>query len=160
MVLWIVVALVTGFGQAVTAQTGRFSRGTGNDPTYHSFVIPLDAELGTTNTPLLTTTLAAMGGLSRLYHVDATNTGSSAFITNRIAFTNAVAAFGQKYAGSPLYLGQTYHFGVYAGNPDYIIQSRTNAFLITWVNKSTGAYSNAGVYTIRSLRRLTVGPVF
>ena len=128
---------------------GRFIRGTSpsTNLTYDSFVIPLDQEQGTTNAPALATTLSIFS-VSTLYHYNYTNAGSQSFITNRIAYTNAIAAFGGKYGGSPLYLNQAYHFGAYAGSPAGSIQTRTNAFLITLVDRTTGAYVGGVVFTV------------
>ena len=139
------LALIALAGFSANAQVGgRISRGTGTNWTYKSFVIPLDGVQGTTNAPSLAP-FYSLYGYSALYHLDATNTHSQTYITNRFAITNAVAAFGAKYGGTTLYCGQSYHFGAYGGDPDLVLQARTNSFLITCVNRATGAYTNGVV---------------
>src|SRR5207247_5898785 len=132
---FLLIALLSVGRFTTEAQSsGRFTRGTGTNASLQSFVIPLDSEQGVTAAPSLATTLSGMA-VPALYHLDATNTGSPDFSTNRLQITNAVAAFGAKYGGSPLYYGQNYRFGAYAGDtvwgPD---------LLVTIVNRTTGAF--------------------
>ncbi|HWX22414.1 MAG TPA: DUF6531 domain-containing protein [Candidatus Binatia bacterium] len=129
--------------QANAANSGRFTRGTGTNATYQSFIVPLDGEVGVPGGPA---PIMAAYGQPNLYHYDATNTQPQQYITNRIAISNAVAAFGSKYGGSPLYIGQAYHFGAYAGT--WILQSRTNAFLITVTDRTSGAFVTNQSYTM------------
>ncbi len=138
---WVLVALqwigLSSQAQiSSNAHSGRFTRGTGDDPTYHSFVVPIDFQKGVTATQ-------ALGGT--LYHVNATNTGPQTNLSNRIAFTTPIAAFGSKYGAGPLYLNESYRFGIYAGNPmppGYPTSYRTNAILISVVDKTT--FTNVG----------------
>src|SRR5208337_1135257 len=84
-------------------------------------VVPLDYEVGTVFSNLygncftLYPGLAAWSG-SIFYHYDATNALTQTNYTNRIAFNNPVVAFGSMVGGTPLYINQDYHFGIYAGN--------------------------------------------
>jgi RHS repeat-associated protein len=145
---WVSLCLIPFSILTTKAQSnGRFTRGTGTNETYHSFVIPLDGQKGVSNAPSLGTTVAVlMSSHPNLYHFNATNTQNQIYITNRIQITNAIAAFGSKYGGTPLDFGQAYHFGAYAGAS--ILQSRTNAFLVSITDRTTGAYLTNGAYTV------------
>jgi RHS repeat-associated protein len=138
-------------GAELPAQTnvssGRFIRGTGSNPNYQSFVVPLDFQKGITNAPSLKTTLDVLG-ISSIYHLNATNTRPSGYVTNRFLITNSIVAFGSKYGGSPLYYGQGYHFGAYAGDPNYYSDTSTDAFLITAVDRSTSEFAGATWWTV------------
>src|SRR5258706_7915614 len=105
--------------QSTAARNGRFVRGTGNNPSYQSFVIPLDLQKGVA--------LANIGGNNTnwapfnkwtnyvYYHYDATNSPPADGTNARIAFTSPIVAFGSRLGGSPLYAGQQYRFGAHAG---------------------------------------------
>ena len=90
--------------------TGRLFHGTGSDPSYWSFVIPLDGQSGTSNAPAnaVATMLPNLltGAATNLYHVNATSTYAPTTLAGRFIITNAAAAFGNKYGGSYLYCGQ------------------------------------------------------
>src|SRR5258706_3393452 len=146
--LCLALAFASNFA-ALGQSSARLSRGTGTNFTYKTYVIPLDGQQGTTNAPPLTTTLTYFG-VSTLYHLNATNTGTQTYITNRLAFTNAVAAYGGKYGGTPLYFGQAYHFGAYGGDPVLTMPARTNAFLITWTDKTSGTFVGGVELTVPS----------
>jgi RHS repeat-associated protein len=99
--------------------TKRYVRGSGTAPDVQSFVIPLNFQTGV----VLANTVGNATNLfpgnqwtNALYHYDATNPASQLNITNRIAFQNPIVAFGSPVGGSPLYLSQSYGFGVYAGD--------------------------------------------
>ncbi len=145
-----VLALLFPTGFCAHAQVGgRISRGTGTNWTYKSFVIPLDGLVGTTNGPSLASFFTLYGyGYSNLFHLDATNTHSQTNVSNRIPINNAVAAFGAKYGGTTLYTGQTYHFGAYGGDPVLSLPARTNAFLITWADRTTGNFISGVELTV------------
>jgi len=105
---------------SVTNAVGRYWRGSGNDPTYWSLVVPLDSEIGTPYDNLFgnAATLYGIGAWgSTYYHYNATNSLSQNTNANRIAFNNPIVAFGERVGGTPLYVNQPYSFGVYAGDP-------------------------------------------
>src|ERR1041385_1483123 len=133
-------------GQISTnARSGRFTRGTGSNPTYQSFVIPLDLEKGVQ--------LDATNGNADVlfpgntwtnvdYHYNATNAASSTNLSLRLRFTKPLAAFGNRVGGSPLYLNQDYHFAAQGGENGYTqfasfkikAHSRTNFALLETTN--------------------------
>ena len=84
-------------------------------------MVPLDYQQGVVfsnfdgNRSSLYPGIAAWSGVT-LYHYDATDSLPQTSYTNRIAFNNPVVAFGSLVGGTPLYLNQDYHFGIYAGN--------------------------------------------
>lgn len=107
---------------SVPSPVGRYWRGSGSDPTYWSIVVPLNGETGTVYDNVSGNCSTLYPGLSSwtnnlLYHYNATNTLSQANATNRIAFNNPIVAFGARVGGTPMYLGQNYSLGVYAGDP-------------------------------------------
>src|SRR6185295_10943324 len=99
---------------------GRYWRGTGEDPTYWSQVVPLDYERGIQLSNVFgnaTNLYPSNPDLAQLfYHYDGTNyiqTGPE----GRIAFNNPIVGFGGRIGGSPLYYNQKYSFGISAGDP-------------------------------------------
>jgi RHS repeat-associated protein len=105
--------------QSTFNSAARYVRGTSTAPDFQSFVIPLNFQAGVT--------LAASGGnaatlfpgnqwTNTLYHFDATNSALETNITGRIAFQNPIVAFGSPVGGSPMYLNQSYGFGIHAGD--------------------------------------------
>src|SRR5580704_12108887 len=124
--------------QSALTSGGWFVRGTGTNLAFYSMVIPLDGEIGVTNGPSLATTYTNIGA-TNVYHLNATNPLSQNILTNRIAVSNAVAAFGSKYAGSPLYYNKDYSFGVYAGD---FTEASMEAVAVTVRNRTTGAWVN------------------
>lgn len=146
----LVVCLILAAGFPARAQYTRitsggwFVRGTGTNLSNESMVIPLYGQQGVINAPSLTNLYHQfIGGVTNLYHLNGSNTLSQSILTNRFLITNAAAAFGSRYGGGPLYIGQTYEFGVYAGN--WITTLYSEAMLITVVNRTNqalvGAYS-------------------
>ncbi len=118
----VTIAPQSSMTNSVPAPVGRFWRGTGSDPTYWSFVVPLDSEKGVTYDNVFGNCSTLYPGLltwdaSTFYHYNATNTSSSTNWTNRIPFNNPIAAFGERVGETPLYLNQEYNFGIYAGDP-------------------------------------------
>ncbi len=104
-----------GGGINPAARYGRFTRGAaGASSVYHSFLIPIDFQQGVVldNSGGNASTLFPGIGWSTSYnHYNATNPASP------IAFSNPIASFGNRVGGSPLYFGQPYTFGIYAGDP-------------------------------------------
>jgi RHS repeat-associated protein len=105
--------------QSTLDSSKRYDRGTSTAFDFHSFIVPLNFQSGVR--------LDASGGnatnlfpnnpwTSTLYHFDATNAALQTNITGRIAFQNPIAAFGSPVGGSPLYVNQSYNFGIYAGD--------------------------------------------
>ena len=96
------------------ARTGPFRRGDSPWPDGCSLVVPLDFQKGVK--------LTRLGGAGDwlydpqpwpelLFHLN----GADPSIP--LPFQNPVAAFGRRAGGSPLYLGQSYRFAIYAGEP-------------------------------------------
>ncbi len=152
----VVTILPTGMPtNSVVSPTGRYWRGTGKNPTYWSQVIPLDAETGTVYSNTNGNCSSLYAGLTSwnsntLYHYNATNTLSQTGITNRIPFNNPLVAFGERVGGTPLYFGQPYNFGVYAGDPLLATQQivvqvyyRTNFHLAGSIKIIPPVYTNA-----------------
>jgi RHS repeat-associated protein len=144
---------------SVTSVTGRYWRGTGADPTYWSMVIPLDDETGTVYSNLNGNCSSLYPGQASwssqtLYHLDATNALPQNVVADRIQFNNPIVAFGERVGGTPLYYGQPYSIGVYAGdlvpsNQPIVIQAfyRTNYQLAGAINiyPPTSANTNGWV---------------
>ena len=88
-----------------------------------SFVLPLDGEVGVPFDEvngLLATNFVNRTWTDTRYHIDWLNKlleYSQTNINNRVAFNNPVVAFGGGHGGAPLFIGQRYSLGVYAGNP-------------------------------------------
>ena len=128
---------------------GRFLHGTGTNEDYMSVVIPLSFEKGV-ELPALNTQIVgtdyfpwnATAGV--LYHYNATNAASQTTTTGRIPFNEPIVGFGSRAGGSPLYFGQSYAFGFYAGSPyDY-----TNSLLIKEYRLSDGTLVNSTNFSI------------
>lgn len=106
------------------AETKRFTRVPGNDPSYQSFVIPLDSQEGIQLDPLGDNS-AKFGGATganlpwfqRIAH-DIRNhvvvSGTSFAYSS--PFENPVVAFGSIGGGTPMYTNQFYNFGIYGGS--------------------------------------------
>lgn len=116
--------VVDVFGQLSTnGNTGRFTRGTGYDPSVQSFVVPLSYQKGVVYDAIggnATNWYPNNSWTTPLYHYNATNPGpqnSLTDFTGRIPFKNPIAAFGSRVGGSPLYVSERYDFGAYGGNP-------------------------------------------
>ncbi len=129
--------------QTTVTSGGWFVRGTGTNFSECSVVLPLSAQRGVTSTPSIASSLTGLG-LPAIYHLNATNTHSQYVLTNRLPVPNAVAAFGSKYGGSPLYYSNDYDFGVYAG--DFSV-GYSQAVVVTLINRTTGAYAGAYAYS-------------
>lgn len=109
-----------------------------------SSVLPLDDEIGVwfddVDGPLATNFVNRAWTDTR-YHVDWYNwlvlELSQTTVANRLAFNNPIVAFGGGHGGSPLFLGQRYSLGVYAGDPapDY------TPIRIAVYNRTNGAYA-------------------
>jgi RHS repeat-associated protein len=132
----IMVAATRTLAQSTQTSGGWFVRGSGTNFTDYSLLIPLDGEAGVASAPSLATTYTNLGRTA-LYHLNAASTGSQNVLTNRIAITNAVAAFGSKYGGSPLYFGKDYRIGAYAGD---FSPASNQAILVTLVNRTNGVW--------------------
>jgi len=146
---------------SAASPVGRYDRGSGSDPTYWSTVVPIDSETGIVYSNLNGNASALYPGLSggawssqTLYHYNVTNSLPQSNVANRIPFNNPIVAFGERTGGTPLYLSQTYTFGIYAGdlalsNQPVVIQAyfRTNLQLAGTVSiyPPTLASSNAWI---------------
>jgi hypothetical protein len=109
-----------GHAQTNVARSGRFIRGSGNDPAYHSFVVPLEFQKGIALDLIggnVTNFYAPNPFNFTFYHYNATNPASSTNNAFRIPYRNPIVAFGNRVGGTPLYIGQPYDFGIYAGDP-------------------------------------------
>jgi hypothetical protein len=143
---------------SVPSPTGMYWRGSGSDPTYWSQVIPLEYETGTVYSNLNGNCSTLYSGLSSwssqtLYHYNATNGLAQTNTANRIAFNNPIVAFGERTGGTPLYFGQPYSFGIYAGDPilsnqPVVIQAyyRTNYQLAGTVSIYPPTVSNTNLW--------------
>ncbi len=87
----------------------RYMRGSGTNLDAYSMVVPLDGLKGTRRGDV-----EFFGTYTTMYHYNATNAGNQAYLTNRIPFNTPIASFGSQW-GSPLFLGQSYSLGMYAG---------------------------------------------
>jgi RHS repeat-associated protein len=100
------------------AETKKFSRGGGTEPTYKSFVVPLDGQAGIEldangDTPSKFSSLPWAHRISESIYKQLTISGNSAAYVSQ---TNPVVAFGSAVGGSSLYTGRPYRFGTYAGS--------------------------------------------
>ena len=121
------IASVSSNGVTSLVNT-RLQRGVSYDPTYTSFIIPLNEQTGfrlddlgnnsenfggsfpwftrlqcDTRTHLSLTASTNVSGISTNYY---------GYVTN---FNNPIAAFGATAGGSPLYVNEQFQFGVYCG---------------------------------------------
>jgi YD repeat-containing protein len=123
--------------QQDTIKGGRFIRGSGTNAALHSLVIPFDFQRGLVcgeSNGLAPIFLPYLTAAPLLYHYNATNPTSLTDLSLRIAFRNPIAAFGSRVGGSPLYIGQQYRFGVYAGD----VSPFNNALVQrTWLKTAT-----------------------
>jgi RHS repeat-associated protein len=114
---------VSSSTNSVASPVGRYWRGTGDDPTFWSIVIPQDYEKGVVydnengNCSTLYPNLTSWS-TTNYYHYNATNTLTQSNSANRIQFNNPIVAFGERVGGTPLYLNQNYSFGIYAGDQE------------------------------------------
>jgi hypothetical protein len=147
------LALAFLFVATTPAQTtitsgGRIVRGSGTNMANESFIIGLDGQRGVLNGPTLTNHYnhITIATLTNIYHLNITNTLSQKILTNRYLITNALAAYGSKFGGVPLYFGQNYHFGAYAGNWD--LNGNTYPLVITVVNRADGSFNGTYYFTV------------
>src|SRR6266478_3801458 len=122
-VLFLGVVFLAGVG-AVFGQTnplavsGRMIRGTGSNPNFQSFVIPLDFQKGVPLDPM-GDNAAKFSGLvpwfSRIVKDTRYHFGQDVGDWG-ISFENTIAAFGSSAGGTPLYSDQSYSFGFYVGS--------------------------------------------
>ena len=116
---------VIGGGVSTNARYGRFTRGTGSNPDYQSFVIPIDFQQGIALNDIGGNAAALFSSnpwTNNFNHYNATMPGSP------IPFANPIVAFGNKVGGSPMYYGQGYTFGVYAGDAKPVYAGSTNTY--------------------------------
>ncbi|HEY9154613.1 MAG TPA: DUF6531 domain-containing protein, partial [Opitutaceae bacterium] len=111
--------------QPDTARLGRFSfsNPSTTDPSYSTFVIPLDQQKGVQLDP--NTTVPWTTGQSLDYYpwffkmASFTRYLMAPSGANTVSYTytfrNPIAAFGSTAGGTPLYIGKSYRFGFYAG---------------------------------------------
>jgi len=91
----------------------RYVRGAGTNLQASSIVVPLDGLKGTRRIDFQTNGWSST--YATRYHYNATNAGSQAYITNRIAFNTPIASFGGSW-GQSLYIGQSYALGLAQGS--------------------------------------------
>lgn len=106
------------YAQQDTIKSGRFVRGSGTNAEGHSFVVGLDFQRGRVcgdNGGASDTLFPYLPGSSNRYHYNQAVSSSLTNIGTRISFRNPIASFGTRVGGSPLYVGQRYRFGAYAG---------------------------------------------
>lgn len=125
------------FAQQDSIHTGRFVRGTGTNASGHSFVIAEDFQKGLECGEvggLAPDYLPYLVGQAFGYHYNATNPASLTNLSGRIPVVNPIAAFGSPVGGSPLYIGQNYRYGVFAGEVDVLSFALT---VTTWTKTSS-----------------------
>jgi RHS repeat-associated protein len=116
--LCFISALCSASAQAQIPSSGRFTRGTGPAPSFHSFVVPLDFEKGLALDNVggnATNLFPGIAWTNTWYHYNATNPASATNRSLRIPYKNPIAAFGSRVGGTPLYTNQPYRLGAYAG---------------------------------------------
>jgi RHS repeat-associated protein len=135
-----ITGTVTIYDHNTYDSTKRYVRGTSTAADFQSFVVPIDSETGVP--------LADIGGnatnlfpanlwTNTLYHFNATNLALQTGTTGRIPFQNPIVAFGNPVGGSPLYLNQSYSFGIASGAPN----SLSNSLRINVYFRSNSAYA-------------------
>jgi RHS repeat-associated protein len=157
-------AVVTLLPQSATTNSipspvGRYHRGSGSDPNFWSIIVPLNYQTGANYDNVSGNCATLYPGLTSwtnatLYHLNATNSLSQPNPANRIAFNNPIAAFGERVGGTPLYPGQPYSFGIYAGTPyptllplSILAYARSNFALVGAVNISPPTPYNSNSWT-------------
>jgi hypothetical protein len=104
--------------KSLFARDKRYFRGKGTEPSYHSFIVPLDAQKGVLLTNVggnLTTLFPGNPWTTTYYHYDATRPLGASNVNQRIQFNGPVVAFGSRVGGTPLYVGENHSLGAYAG---------------------------------------------
>jgi RHS repeat-associated protein len=162
---------------SIIAPAGRYWRGSGNDPTYWSQVIPLDGETGTVYSNINGNAYSLYGITSwssgDFYHYNATNLLSQTNSTYRIPFNNPIVALGERVGGTPLYINQNYSFGVYAGDPmpiqapfNIVVYNRSNFSIAGYIvfyppnianSNSWTSYTTNGFQVVSSTNYLSNG---
>src|SRR5436190_19401134 len=129
--LWLASLLAANSQSLPATYSGdvRFMRGTGTDTRYYSMVVPLSGQQAAPY---------ALNIAANYYHLNATNSGSQNYITNRLLFNSVAASFGSFMSGPALYLNQSYRFGIYAGDPT-LSASWTNAVQIAVYARSNSS---------------------
>lgn len=143
---WPSNATVTIANKSLIDRTKRYFRGTGTEPTYLSFVIPLDFQRGVWLTNVggnLTTLFPGNPWTTTYYHYSATNPASATNLSGRIQFNGPIAAFGSRVGGSSLCVGQHYSFGVFSG-----VNQSTNYYQIQIKAYNRSGFSLAGTTSI------------
>jgi len=138
-------ATVTIFDHNAYDSTKRYVRGTSTAPDFQSFIVPIGRETGVAlddSGGNAATLFPGNTWTNTLYHFNATNLLSQTNVTGRIPFQNPIVAFGDTVGGSPLYLNQSYAFGVAVGNPLVL----SNALRILVYYRSNSAF--AGTITL------------
>lgn len=140
-------AVVTITGEGANARDSypkgeRYMRGSGTNIGYYSIVVPLDDLKGTRRDDV------EFYGYNYGYHYNATNTGNQAYSSNRLAFNTPIASFGSAW-GTPLYIGQSYWLGVYAGTPT------TDPLAISIYDRNSGAWITNLLLTIPDIGNST-----
>jgi RHS repeat-associated protein len=136
---WPSSATVMVADHSLINRTKRYFRGTGSDPTYQSFVVPVDYQRGVllTNTGgNLTTLFPGNPWTTTWNHYNATNQSSETNLSARIPFNGPIVAFGSRVGGSSIYTGQGCTLGVYAGVNTY---TNLNQIQIKAYNRSNFA---------------------
>lgn len=126
---WLETPFTAAIPNALATNSVRYYRGSGSDPTYESFIIPLNFQRGIKLDDLGGNTNKFAGAtpwFSRIQndtrsHIGLTSTftNSDGSLSNTYSWTtnfqNPIVTFGSSGGGSSLYVNQGYDFGVYAG---------------------------------------------
>lgn len=121
-----------------TADSNRYFRGIGTDPTYRSYVVAVDFQKGVLLNPMGTVQYPS-GSLPWFLRIAKTTSYQIGVSGSSVAyptpFENPVVAFGAEGGGSPLYAGQSYSFGVGSGS-QYLASPQANDFLLSVYQKN------------------------
>jgi RHS repeat-associated protein len=151
IVLFLALLSLPAFSQATNplAESKRFIRGFIGDPSYQSFVIPLDSQKGVELDPIGSNPAkfgGATGGdlpwfLRIQKEVRRHTMPDPPTLDYGLEFENPQVAFGSSGGGTPLYTGQVYNFGIYGGGWAEGTGMETPYDLIVWAYPK-GSFAN------------------
>jgi RHS repeat-associated protein len=117
-----------------TVASTRYSRGTGTDSSYQSYVVAMGFEKGTALDQAQFT-----GGLPWFMRIQQTVAYQISATQNppiySVPIANPLVAFGTQAGGTPLYTGQNYSFGIGSGGL-YVGDTQANDLLISVYRKA------------------------
>ncbi|MEX1118860.1 MAG: DUF6531 domain-containing protein, partial [Terrimicrobiaceae bacterium] len=146
------------------AETKRFIRGAGTNPTLQNFVIPLDGQKGMELQPLGnnagTLNPNNVSPWTPPWFMRIAKSARKFVATGApIDFENPMVAFGSRGGGSPLYTGQEYSFGTFFGgrldNQSNVFEIVIYAYARTLLDQNSVNVSPVDAQVIRLPRRGT-----